>query len=171
MNFVIDIVWSQHSSTAAVVAAGARNASTSVTMSPPATDFESKGSTHAKRRLSTGSIGTTTAPVHAYSSLTVGLIVDPLSTHHTDGLVACYKPMWAGIAGALVNGGQGFDIAIFIHDSVYNTDFASAVVPYTSNDPTKSASDIANHILQTFKKFYQEHLFKFLGASSLLSVF
>ncbi|KIK33621.1 hypothetical protein CY34DRAFT_789913 [Suillus luteus UH-Slu-Lm8-n1] len=119
-------------------------------MSPPATDFESKGSTHAKRRLSTGSIGTTTAPVHAYSSLT---------------------PMWAGIAGALVNGGQGFDIAIFIHDSIYNTDFASAVMPYTSNNPTKSASDIANHILQTFKKFYQEHLFKFLGASSLLSVF
>jgi hypothetical protein len=78
--------------------------------------------------------------------------------------------MWAGIAGALVNGGQGFEIAISIHDSVYNTDFASAVVPYTPNDPTKSASDIANHILQTIKKFSQEHLCKFLGAGVTLGL-
>ncbi|KAG1754470.1 glycosyltransferase family 4 protein [Suillus lakei] len=117
-------------------------------MSPPTTDFESKGSSHAKRRLS--SVGAAGKPVvHAYSSLT---------------------PMWAGIAGAVVNGGQGFEIAISIHDSVYNTDFASVVVPYTPNDPTKSASEIANHVLQTIKKFSQEHLCKFLGAGVTLGL-
>ncbi|KAG1858314.1 trehalose synthase [Suillus tomentosus] len=117
-------------------------------MSPPSTDFESKGSSHAKCRLS--SVDAAGKPAsHAYSSL---------------------APMWAGIAGALVNGGQGFEIAISIHDSIYNTDFASAIVPYTSNDPTKSASDIANHVLQTIKKFSQEHLCKFLGAGVTLGL-
>ncbi|KAG2349609.1 glycosyltransferase family 4 protein [Suillus weaverae] len=117
-------------------------------MSPPATDFQSKGSSHVKRRLSSVGAGGKPA-VHAYTSL---------------------APMWAGIAGAVVNGGQGFEIAISIHDSVYNTDFASAIVPYTPNDPTKSASEIANHVLQTIKKFSQEHLCKFLGAGVTLGL-
>ncbi|KAG1899892.1 glycosyltransferase family 4 protein [Suillus fuscotomentosus] len=103
---------------------------------------------HAKRRLS--SVDAAGKPAsHAYSSL---------------------APMWAGIAGALVNGGQGFEIVISIHDSVYNTDFALVIMPYTSNDPTKSASDIANHVLQTIKKFSQEHLCKFLGAGVTLGL-
>lgn len=117
-------------------------------MSPPVTDFQSKGSSHAKRRLS--SVGAEGKPaVHAYSSLT---------------------PMWAGISGAVVNGGQSFEIAISIHDSVYNTDFASAIVPYTPSDPAKSASEIANHVLQTVKNFSQEHLCKFLGAGVTLGL-
>jgi len=117
-------------------------------MSPPASDFESKGSSHVKRRLSSAGAAGTPA-FQSYSSLT---------------------PMWAGIAGAVVNGGQSFEIAISIHDSVYNTDFASAIVPYTPSDPTKSASDIANHVLQTVKKFSQEHLCKFLGAGVTLGL-
>jgi hypothetical protein len=78
--------------------------------------------------------------------------------------------MWAGIAGAVVNGGKTFEIAISIHDSVYNTDFSSAVVPYTPTDPTKSASEITKHVLQTIKKFSQEHLCKFLGAGVTLGL-
>jgi hypothetical protein len=78
--------------------------------------------------------------------------------------------MWAGIAGAVVNGGQGFEVALSIHDSVYNTDFSSAIIPYTSSDPTKNAADIASHVLQTIKKFSQEHLCKFLGAGVTLGL-
>ncbi|KAG2348647.1 hypothetical protein BDR05DRAFT_850096, partial [Suillus weaverae] len=67
-----------------------------------------------------------------------------------------------------------FEIAISIHDSIYNTDFALAIIPYTPNDPTKSASEIVNHVLQTIKKFSQdsEHfkLCKFLGASVTLGL-
>ncbi|KAG1756487.1 glycosyltransferase family 4 protein [Suillus paluster] len=119
-------------------------------MSPPASvDFESKGSSHVKRRLSSIGHAGKKPVVHAYSSL---------------------APMWAGIAGAVVNGGQGFEIAISVHDSVYNTDFASAIMPYTPNDPTKSASEIANHVIQTIKKFSQEHLCKFLGAGVTLGL-
>lgn len=78
--------------------------------------------------------------------------------------------MWAGIAGALVNGGKAFEVAISVHDSVYNTDFSSATVPINLNDPTKNASEIENHVINTFNKFSQEHLCKFLGAGVTLSL-
>ena len=78
--------------------------------------------------------------------------------------------MWAGIAGATVNGGKVFEVAISIHDSVYNTDFSSTTVPFTSNDPAKNASVIENHVIDTINKFSQEHLCKFLGAGVTLSL-
>ncbi|KIJ68931.1 glycosyltransferase family 4 protein [Hydnomerulius pinastri MD-312] len=120
-------------------------------MSPPASvnlDFQSKGSAAVRRRLSSVSAGKKPV-VHAYSSLT---------------------PMWAGIAGAVVNGGKSFEVAISVHDSVYSTDFASAVVPYNSADPAKTAAEIENHVLETIKKFSQEHLCKFLGAGVTLAL-
>lgn len=78
--------------------------------------------------------------------------------------------MWAGIAGVVVHGGKSFEVAISVHDSVYSTDFASAVVPYNSTDPAKNAAEIENHVLETIKKFSQEHLCKFLGAGVTLSL-
>jgi glycosyltransferase involved in cell wall biosynthesis len=78
--------------------------------------------------------------------------------------------MWAGVAGAVLTGGKSFEIAISIHDSVYSTDFASAIVPYNAANPTKIATEIEGHILETFKKFSQEHLCKFLGAGVTLSL-
>ena len=78
--------------------------------------------------------------------------------------------MWAGIAGAIINGGKSIEIAISVHDSVYNTDFSSAVVPYNPADPAKTAADIENHVLETITAFSQEHLCKFLGAGVTLSL-
>lgn len=118
-------------------------------MSPPASvhlDFESIPSTVARRRLSSA---TGKKPVHAYASLT---------------------PMWAGIAGTVVNGGKTYEVAISVHDSVYNTDFSSAVISYSPNDPAKNAADIENHVLDTIRRFSQEHICKFLGAGVTLSL-
>lgn len=78
--------------------------------------------------------------------------------------------MWAGIAGAILTGSKSFEIAISIHDSVYSTDFASTVVPYVVANPQKNAAEIERHVLDTFKKFSQEHLCKFLGAGVTLSL-
>ncbi|EGN95448.1 glycosyltransferase family 4 protein [Serpula lacrymans var. lacrymans S7.3] len=120
-------------------------------MSPPASvhvDFESKHPSAIRRRLS--SVSSSQKPnVHAFSSL---------------------ASMWAGIAGSVVNGGTSFEIAISVHDSVYSTDFASAVVPYTPNDPAKTATDIEVHVLQTIRRFSTEHLCKFLGAGVTLTL-
>ncbi|KAI6103559.1 glycosyltransferase family 4 protein [Pisolithus sp. B1] len=118
-------------------------------MSPPASvhlDFESIPSTVARRRLSSA---TGKKPVHAYASLT---------------------PMWAGIAGTVVNGGKTYEVAISVHDSVYNTDFSSTVISYSPNDPAKNAADIENHVLDTIRRFSQEHICKFLGAGVTLSL-
>ncbi|KIO06398.1 glycosyltransferase family 4 protein [Pisolithus tinctorius Marx 270] len=119
-------------------------------MSPPAgihLEFESKPSSVARRRLSSA---TGKKPlVKAYASLT---------------------PMWAGIAGTVVNGGKSFEVAISVHDSVYNTDFSSTVVSYSPNDPAKNAADIENHVIDTIKRFSQEHICKFLGAGVTLSL-
>ncbi|KAG9318876.1 glycosyltransferase family 4 protein [Chiua virens] len=103
-------------------------------------DFQSKGSAHVRDRLSAAA---------TFSSLT---------------------PMWAGVAGAVLVGGKSFEIAISIHDSVYSTDFASTIIPYNPATPAKNATEIENHVLDTFKKFSQGHLCKFLGAGVTLSL-
>ena len=78
--------------------------------------------------------------------------------------------MWAGIAGAVVNGGSAIEIALSVHDSVYNTDFASACIPYNRNEPEKTAAEIEKHVIQTLRKFSKEHLCKFLGAGVTLTL-
>jgi len=78
--------------------------------------------------------------------------------------------MWAGIAGALVNSGSGFEIAISIHDSVYNTDFASEVVPIFPNDSEKTSNAIETHIIDALREFSSEHLCKFLGAGITMTL-
>jgi hypothetical protein len=79
--------------------------------------------------------------------------------------------MWAGIAGNITNSGSSFEIAVSVHDSVYNTDFASHTIPYNPAEADKTATAILQHVLETLRKFSSEHLCKFLGAgvtSSLL---
>lgn len=78
--------------------------------------------------------------------------------------------MWAGIAGAVLAGGKSIEIAISVHDSVYSTDFSSTIVPYTAANTAKNAAVIEDHVLETLKKFSQEHLSKFLGAGVTLSL-
>ena len=78
--------------------------------------------------------------------------------------------MWAGIAGNPVNNSSLFEIAISIHDSVYNTDFASATIPYAPGQPEKNAHAIQAHVSDTLRKFSTEHLCKFLGAGVTLSL-
>lgn len=78
--------------------------------------------------------------------------------------------MWAGIAGAVVNGGSAIDIALSVHDPVYNTDFVLHSIPYNRDDPEKSAIDIESHVVQTLMKFSREHLCKFLGAGVTLAL-
>lgn len=78
--------------------------------------------------------------------------------------------MWAGIAGTVVNNNTGFEVAISIHDSVYNTDFASSLVPYDPTDPEAQAASIEKHVTETLRKFCSEHLCKFLGAGVTLSL-
>jgi len=78
--------------------------------------------------------------------------------------------MWAGIAGSFVNGGNAFEVAISVHDSVYSTDFASMIIPITSGNREKNAIDIEKHILQILRKFSTEHLAKFLGAGVTLTL-
>lgn len=72
--------------------------------------------------------------------------------------------MWAGIAGAPVNDGTGYEIAISIHDSVYNTDFSSETVTAYPNDSEKTSNAIETHIVEALREFSSEHLCKFLGA-------
>jgi hypothetical protein len=78
--------------------------------------------------------------------------------------------MWAGIAGNPVNNNTHYEIAISVHDSVYSTDFASAIIPYTPGQPEKNAQSIQLHVLDTLRKFSTEHLCKFLGAGVTLSL-
>ena len=78
--------------------------------------------------------------------------------------------MWAGIAGTVVNNNTGYEVAISIHDSVYNTDFASSVIPYDPTEPDAQSEAIEKHVIQTIRHFSQEHLCKFLGAGVTLSL-
>ncbi|KAI0682334.1 hypothetical protein BC835DRAFT_1524570 [Cytidiella melzeri] len=86
-------------------------------MAPPH-QFQSHGSEALRRRLS--SVVSAKRPnVAGFASLTM-------------------SPMWAGIAGTVVNNGTSFEVAISVHDTVYNTDFASALVPYDATDTQRS---------------------------------
>ncbi len=78
--------------------------------------------------------------------------------------------MWAGIAGAVVNNNTSFEIAISVHDSVYNTDFASSIIPYDPKDPDEQAAAIEKHTLDVLRKFSSEHMCKFLGAGVTVSL-
>ncbi|KAI0648237.1 trehalose synthase [Trametes meyenii] len=114
----------------------------------PSHQFQSKPSDAIRRRLS--SVASTKKPnVHAYSSLT---------------------PMWAGIAGSVINNNTALELAISIHDSVYNTDFASSVVPYNPNAPDDQAANVEKHVLDVLRKFATEHMCKFLGAGVTVSL-
>ncbi|KZV71772.1 glycosyltransferase family 4 protein [Peniophora sp. CONT] len=79
-------------------------------------------------------------------------------------------PMWAGIAGAPVNGNKDYEVALSIHDSVYNTDFNSTLLPYNPNDSNKQSDTIEAHVLSSIRKFQEEHFCKFLGAGVTLSL-
>ena len=78
--------------------------------------------------------------------------------------------MWAGIAGAPVNNGSGFEIAISIHDSVYNTDFSSETIEVFPNDSEKTSNAVESQIIDTIREFSSEHLCKFLGAGITVSL-
>ena len=78
--------------------------------------------------------------------------------------------MWAGIAGAPVNNGTGFEIAISIHDSVYNTDFSSETITAHPNDSEKTSNAVEAHIVDALREFSSEHLCKFLGAGITVSL-
>ncbi|KAL1680875.1 trehalose phosphorylase [Schizophyllum commune] len=122
-------------------------------MSPPH-GFSSVPSTAARRRLS------------SKASLTNR----PTFTKITTQTYASLTPMWAGIAGAPINNGSQFELAISVHDSVYSTDFASFVIDHTPLDPEKAAKEIEKHVLDALRKFSQEHLCKFLGAGITLAL-
>lgn len=74
--------------------------------------------------------------------------------------------MWAGIAGNSIPNGGGFEVAISIHDSVYNTDFASTIIPNGKTSP----EEIEKHVLESLRQFSTEHLCKFLGAGVTLNL-
>ncbi|KIK59828.1 glycosyltransferase family 4 protein [Collybiopsis luxurians FD-317 M1] len=78
-------------------------------------------------------------------------------------------PMWAGIAGSVVANNQ-YEISISIHDSVYNTDYTSITFSYSPNTLETMSKEIEKRILETLRKFSQEHLCKFLGAGVTLSL-
>jgi alpha,alpha-trehalose phosphorylase (configuration-retaining) len=78
--------------------------------------------------------------------------------------------MWAGIAGSLLANKGGFELAISVHDSVYNTDFNSTILPYDAAQSDRQTEVIESHIISTLRKFSSEHLCKFLGAGVTLSL-
>jgi hypothetical protein len=57
-----------------------------------------------------------------------------------------------------------------IHDSVYTTDFASFIVPFTANDPDAQSAEIEEHVLQTLRQFSSDHMCKFLGAGVTMAL-
>ena len=61
--------------------------------------------------------------------------------------------MWGAVGGAVVNNNTQYEIAVSVHDSVYNTDFASLVIAYNPNSPEKNAKEIEQAVPQTFRKF------------------
>ncbi|KAJ6630631.1 trehalose phosphorylase [Mycena sp. CBHHK59/15] len=106
--------------------------------------FESVPSAAVRRRLSSVVVQQKPNVVASFSSLT---------------------PMWVGIAGNAVDSDR-FEIALAVHDSVYATDFTSAVITLGK----QKSSDIEAFVLQTIRKFCQEHLCKFLGAGVTLAL-
>jgi len=78
--------------------------------------------------------------------------------------------MWGAIAGTVINNNTQYEIAVSVHDSVYNTDYASIVIPYSPNNPDKNAKEIESAVLQTLRKFSIEHLCKFLGVGVTLTL-
>jgi hypothetical protein len=72
--------------------------------------------------------------------------------------------------GTVVNNNTQYEIAVSVHDSVYNTDFASMIIPYSPNNPDKNAKEIESAVLQTLRKFSIEHLCKFLGVGVTLTL-
>ncbi|KAI5124495.1 hypothetical protein M0805_003022 [Coniferiporia weirii] len=111
-------------------------------------DFESVASETQRRRLS--SVSAATKPsIIGFTSLT---------------------PMWAGIAGSTAPNENGFEVSISIHDSVYNTDFASTIVPFPTGKKSIDAEQIEEHVINALRKFSTEHLCKFLGAGVTLSL-
>jgi len=78
--------------------------------------------------------------------------------------------MWAGIAGSLLANKAGFELAISIHDSVYNTDFSSTILTYDASQSDKQTEIIESQVISTLRKFSSEHLCKFLGAGVTLSL-
>jgi alpha,alpha-trehalose phosphorylase (configuration-retaining) len=130
----------------------------------PTQEFQSKSSSAAKRRLS--SVASDDKP-QTYSSLNVSFSVIVAKSRLND---VGYKPMWAGIAGTMVNNNSGFEVAISIHDSVYNTDFSSAVVDLTSSGPNDQSTQIEDHVIEVLRNFSSEHMCKFLGAGLTVSL-
>ncbi|KAG5354226.1 hypothetical protein C0989_003739 [Termitomyces sp. Mn162] len=112
-------------------------------------DFESKSSVTIRRRLSS---------VTSRQKPTV-----PATFSHL-------IPMWAGISGSPVNNNTGYEIVVSIHDSVYNTDFASVIVTYDLGEIEKNARTIRDHVIKTLRQFSGEHLCKFLGAGVTLTL-
>lgn len=80
------------------------------------------------------------------------------------------QPMWAAVAGNVINDNTQFEIGVAIHDSIYNTDFASVILAYDLNSPDKNALEIEQYVLQTLRKFSVGHLCKFLGAGVTMSL-
>ncbi|KAF4576454.1 Trehalose phosphorylase [Pleurotus pulmonarius] len=120
-------------------------------MSTPHHQFESKSSTAIRRRLSS-SVSSKQRPnimTTTFASLT---------------------PMWAGVAGTLVNNNTQYEIAVTVHDGVYSTDFASVIIPVTPGDTAKNSKDIEAQVLNLIRKFSAEHLCKFLGAGITLAL-
>lgn len=78
--------------------------------------------------------------------------------------------MWGAIAGAVVNNNTEFEVAVSIHDSVYNTDFTSTTIPYSPSNPDRNAKEIEQYVLQTLRKFSMGHLCKFLGVGVTLAL-
>jgi len=109
----------------------------------PKDEFQSVASGAARRRLS--SVSTGQKPI----------------------VLASLTPMWVGIAGQPIQGEDAFEVAISIHDSVYNTDYASWKVPYKKGSDSSAVED---HVIEMIKKFSQDHMCKFLGAGVTLSL-
>ncbi|KAM6500869.1 trehalose phosphorylase [Amanita muscaria] len=113
-------------------------------------DFQSVPSAAVRRRLSS--------------------VVDNKQRPNVTATFASLTPMWAGVAGSPVDNNTKFEIAISIHDSVYNTDFSSADIPYTPGNPERNGAEIEKHVINALRQFSVTHLCKFLGAGVTLSL-
>ncbi|KAG7092384.1 hypothetical protein E1B28_008741 [Marasmius oreades] len=134
-------------------------------------NFESIPSAAVRRRLSSVAVDSKNKRpqvIPAYTSLTV-CYFSPVSL--PDGSESSsHQPMWAGIAGSATNNGTSFEIALSIHDSVYSTDFSFVSIALTPGNSEKTGKAIEQKVLETLRKFSQEHLCKFLGAGITLSL-
>lgn len=132
-------------------------------------EFQSVGPSEAvRRRLSSVSADSKPTVVAGFTSLTVSK--RSAVSIGIAGLLSIAQPMWAGIAGSAVPNEGGFEIAISIHDSVYNTDYASQIIPFPEGKTTIESDQIETHILDSLRQFSTEHLCKFLGAGVTLSL-